>query len=204
VYAAAVLLSGTDLSVLDSACAKRQCTLSYVSGMLGFREEPVSVQAIRGLPMAPYLVLCDGHGVAHPRGCGLACCIGLWLDIPTIGVEKRRLFGEFEEPGEKRGDRSPLVSPTHSEGREKRIGTVLRSRIGCKALFVSPGHRISHEQAVEWVLRTATCARMPEPLRLAHQEAKRMMKESSRGSTPESRTQAQRDACQNTDVIRSP
>jgi deoxyribonuclease V len=127
---------------------------------------------------AAILLLCDGHGVAHPRGCGLACFIGLWLNAPTIGVAKRCLHGEFEEPGKKRGDRSPLMAPTQSGSGDRLIGAALRSRTGCRSLFVSPGHRISHEQAGEWVLRTSMRARLPEPLRLAHEEARRMARES--------------------------
>jgi deoxyribonuclease V len=171
VHAAAVLLSVTDFSVLSCAHVERECVFPYVPGLLGFRETAVSIQAVRALRSAPDLVLCDGHGVAHPCGCGLACCIGLWLDIPTIGVAKAWLYGIFEEPGVSRGDWSPLMAPTLTEGRERIIGTVVRTRSGSKPLFVSPGHRISHDEAAQWVLATTTRSRTPEPLSIAHQEA---------------------------------
>lgn len=67
IYAAAVLLTAADLSVIATAHAVRACTVPYVPGLLGFREAPASVQAIRALPSIPDLVMCDGHGVAHPR-----------------------------------------------------------------------------------------------------------------------------------------
>ena len=44
---------------------------------------------------------------------------------------------------------------------------VLRSREGARPLYVSVGHRISLEQAVELVLATLTRYRLPEPTRLA-------------------------------------
>ena len=44
---------------------------------------------------------------------------------------------------------------------------MLRSREGARPLYVSVGHRVSLEQAVELVLATLTRYRLPEPTRLA-------------------------------------
>ena len=55
------------------------------------------------------LIVCDGHGLAHPRRFGLACHLGVALDIPTIGCGKTRLTGEETVPGPARGAFTPLL-----------------------------------------------------------------------------------------------
>jgi deoxyribonuclease V len=108
------------------------------------------------------VVLFDGQGIAHPRGFGLAAHMGLLLDVPAVGCAKTRLIGAFEEPGARRGQRSPLLQ----DGRV--IGSVLRTKDRVKPVFVSPGHRVSLEGAVEIVLRCSRRYRIPEPTRQAH------------------------------------
>ena len=70
----------------------------------------------------PDLVLCDGQGIAHPRRFGIACHLGVLLNLPAIGVGKSKLVGEFEEPEPQKGAWSRLMH------KGERIGTVLRSR----------------------------------------------------------------------------
>jgi deoxyribonuclease V len=169
IYVAAVLLRAKDLFVLATSYAVRDCPFPYVPGLLALREGAASLRAICSLPSQPDLALCDGHGIAHPRGLGLASLIGLLTGIPTIGVAKGKLSGNFEVPGPLRGDCSPLEAVP--AGSMKRLGTVLRTQDCKKPVFVSPGHNISHEEAVQWVLRLAERSRQPEPLRLAHHAA---------------------------------
>jgi hypothetical protein len=60
-----------------------------------------------------------------------------------------------------RGGRSPLVAGGQV------IGSVLRTRDRVRPLFVSPGHKVSLDDAVEIVLACAVRFRIPEPLRRA-------------------------------------
>ena len=108
------------------------------------------------------LLLCDGQGYAHPRRFGIACHLGLLLDVPAIGCAKSRLIGEHETPGDNAGSRTDLLD------KDEMIGSVLRTRTGVKPLFVSAGHRISLAEAEAWVLRCCSSYRLPEPTRLAH------------------------------------
>ncbi|OSX75353.1 hypothetical protein BU14_0239s0008 [Porphyra umbilicalis] len=41
--------------------------------------------------LGPYLdvLLCDGNGVLHPRGAGMACAVGVAAGLPTVGVAKQ-------------------------------------------------------------------------------------------------------------------
>jgi deoxyribonuclease V len=107
------------------------------------------------------LLMVDGHGYAHPRRLGLACHLGLLLDLPAIGVAKSRLVGEHGPLGTERGARAGLVDDGEV------IGSLLRTREGVKPLYVSVGHRISLAAAERWVLRCARGYRLPEPTRRA-------------------------------------
>ncbi|WP_440997635.1 deoxyribonuclease V [Arhodomonas sp. SL1] len=165
--AAAVLLDWPDLNVIADHIARTPTPMPYVPGLLSFRELPAVLAALEGLDTAPDLVLCDGQGIAHPRRLGIAAHLGVLTDLITIGVGKSRLTGKYTEPGPHRGDASPLLA----DG--ERVGTVLRTRDRVRALFVSPGHRIDHAGAEEWVLACCRGYRLPEPIRQADHRASR-------------------------------
>jgi len=134
----------------------------YVPGLLSFREAPAVIEAVRRLSEPPDLLMCDGQGVAHPRGLGLASHVALWLDVPTIGVAKSRLCGAHRDVATKRGSKAQLKLG----GRV--IGTVLRTRDRVKPLYISVGHRITLAEAVRWTLAATAGYRLPEPTRQAH------------------------------------
>jgi deoxyribonuclease V len=134
---------------------------------LSFRDLPAVLQALAQLPQVPDLVFVDGHGVAHPRGLGIAAHLGVATNLPTVGVAKSILVGTHEALGPLRGERVPL----HYKG--KAIGWVLRSKDRIRPLIVSPGHRVSMQAAPELVLACCTRYRLPEPTRLADRLASR-------------------------------
>lgn len=175
VYAAVVLLDVESLDVVEEATYCGRTPFPYIPGLLSFREGPALLQAFGQLRGRPDAVLFDGQGIAHPRGFGLAAHLGLILDTPAIGCAKTRLTGSFEEPGMRRGQCSPLVH----DGRA--IGSVLRTKDRVKPVFVSPGHRVGHERAVEIVLRCSRRYRIPEPTRQAHILVNKIRKEGVRG-----------------------
>lgn len=165
--AAAVVLRLPDLTRVAEALVRAPVRFPYVPGLLSFREVPAAAEALARLPMVPDVVLCDGQGYAHPRRFGLACHLGVWMGLPTIGVAKTRLVGEHGAVPLGRGEWCPLVD--HGE----RIGAVLRTRAGILPLFVSVGHRISLETAVGIVMQCVTRYRLPETTRWAHRLASR-------------------------------
>lgn len=140
----------------------RRARFPYVPGLLSFREAPVLLAAIARLTARPDLLLLEGHGLAHPRRFGLACHVGVLLDLPAIGCAKTRLVGDHGEAADHRGARAAL------RHRGERVGTVLRTHQGVKPVFVSPGHRVTHDQCCRLVLSLSRRFRMPEPLRRAH------------------------------------
>jgi deoxyribonuclease V len=163
-YAAVVVVDAATFEVIEQVGVVGEAKFSYVPGLLSFREAPAVLDAFRKLKTTPDVVLCDGQGTAHPRRMGLACHLGLWLNIPTIGCAKSRLCGEYEEPGPARGDRSPLVD------RGEVVGAVVRTRDRVSPLYVSPGHRCDLESAVKVVLASTPKYRLPLSSRLAHEK----------------------------------
>jgi len=161
-WAAVVLVSVPDGRVLETVTAAGRPRFPYVPGYLSFREGPLLLEAFGRLRRRPDLVIFDGHGIAHPRGFGLASHMGVLLGVPSVGCAKSRLVGEHAEPGPRRGDWTPL----RHAGRI--VGAVLRTREGVKPVYVSQGHRIGLQQAIRAVL-AVTRFRVPEPIRLAEQ-----------------------------------
>jgi deoxyribonuclease V len=159
--AAVAVLDAATLEVVDSAVATGVATFPYVPGLFAFRELPTLITALGRLSSVPDVLVCDGYGVAHPRGLGLASHLGLLTDAPTIGVAKTAFVGRYREPGPERGDFSPLLDG------DRVIGRVLRTRTGIRPVFVSVGHRIDLETASALVLRLAPRYRLPETTRVA-------------------------------------
>ncbi|GEN28431.1 endonuclease V [Halovibrio variabilis] len=156
-----------DLSVVEQVVHREPTRMPYIPGLLSFREIPAALGAFEQLSVRPELVMVDGQGIAHPRRLGVAAHLGLWLDLPTIGIAKSRLYGKHAEVGEQRGDWVPLYAGNDI------IGAVLRSRANVKPVFVSPGHRITLGTSLAWVTRCLGGTKLPEPTRLADRLASR-------------------------------
>ncbi len=165
--ATVVVLSFPQLEVLETAVSRIATPFPYVPGLLSFREIPALLPAFEGLCQQPQIVFVDGHGVAHPRRFGIACHLGLWLEIPTIGIGKSKLCGEFAPPGIEKGSSTPLTA-----GGEL-IGVALRSRRAVRPIFVSVGFGLPLKISLEWTLRVTPRYRIPEPIRMAHNLAAR-------------------------------
>ncbi len=161
-HAGVVLLRLPDLACVCEASASMRVSFPYVPGLLSFREIPALIEAFRQLDGRPDVVICDGQGIAHMRGIGLASHVGLVLGVPAVGCAKSRLVGEHRPVGAGRGRRARLWY----DGRI--VGSVLRTRDGVRPVYVSPGHLADIPTSVRLVLRCATRFRLPEPIRAAH------------------------------------
>ncbi len=159
--AAVAVLSFPDLQLIESAIAFRPTTFPYIPGLLSFREIPAILDALSTISTVPDLILCDGQGIAHPRRFGIACHLGVLIDIPTIGAAKSLLVGKHEEVATERGSWQLL------KHRSETIGAVLRSRTATKPLYISSGHRVSLSTAIDYVLRCTPKYRLPETTRIA-------------------------------------
>jgi len=161
--AGAIVYRFPEMVEIERACAERPLTFPYVPGLLSFREIPVLLKAFARLRNAPDLIFYDGHGYAHPRRFGIACHLGVLLDRPTIGCAKSILVGTAKKPSRQAGSWAPLVDGKTQEV----IGAALRTREGVKPVYISQGHRISLERAIEFALAASDGFRIPRPTREA-------------------------------------
>ncbi len=164
--AAVVLFSYPDLAVLEKHVYEEPLRMEYMPGLLSFREMPSLLGALQQLRQKPDLVMADGQGIAHHRRLGIATHLGLWIDTPTIGCAKSILVGTHEPVGEAVGDWSPLIY------KHETIGAVLRTRVKVRPMYISPGHKISLESSIKYVLACGRGYRLPETTRQADKLSK--------------------------------
>lgn len=171
IYAAVVVLDFVTLKILETVKIKYggKLMFPYIPGYLSFREGPALLEAIKKLKTEPDIFIFDGQGIAHPRGIGIASHIGIIIDKPSIGCAKSLLYGNYEEP-------PPGLKGAYTFLKDDAgtlIGICMRSKKFTKPIFISQGHRIGITVSSEIIFRCLTKYRIPEPLRLAHTEAKK-------------------------------
>ena len=169
-FAAAIVMTWPDFEVVEARTAQQPVTFPYIPGLLTFRELPVLVEALRQVESAPSLIFSDGHGIAHPRGIGIAAHLGLLADTPTIGIAKKPLRNIWEQPEQVAGATMPLYRQDKTL-----VGYAIRSSARRKyPIFVSPGHRIRIDDVVEPILVATSGAYLPRPQQAAHDEVTRL------------------------------
>ena len=168
-----VVLDANTLEIVEQSIHEMEVTFPYVPGLFSFREIPAVKAAFEKLSIKPDLIVCDGHGIAHPMGVGMATHLGIELDIPTIGCAKKRLVGfyEKEQLGKKRGDTLPLIWDNEE------VGVALRTQDNTNPLFVSIGHKIDLQTAIDWVLKLTPHYRLTETTRAVDHLVNQSMKE---------------------------
>jgi deoxyribonuclease V len=181
VFAGVVVLGRDDAgtwNVIEERGIVCECPFPYIPGLLSFRETPVLLDVFDQLEHQPEVVMCDGQGLAHPRRFGLACHLGLWLDLPCLGCAKTRLAGRFDPVPDAAGSSVPLTED------DELLGHVVRTQTGINPVFVSPGHRLDFDSAVRVVLETRGPYRIPEPTRQADLFVDRLRREAGENVRP--------------------
>lgn len=160
--AAAVVIDLNDLKVIDIKTLEVKLLFPYISGFLGFREANAVISVLRKLNSDFDVLMVNGHGIMHPRGFGLASHVGLLMDVPTIGVAKRLIKGNYRY--------KCANSLKTVEFRNKPVGACDKQKC------ISIGHKISLKTTIDIVLKTSIF-KMPEPVRQAHILATTTMKD---------------------------
>jgi len=168
-YASVVLMKFPSLAFCSRAEARSGIQYPYVPGYFSFREIPPLLEAFSLLGRFPDLVMVHGHGYAHPRRTGLATHLGYHLQIPSIGIAGSGMKGmDAREPSLLQGS----ATPVWMDG--EMVGTLLRTREGSAAVYVSAGYRTTLDQAREIVMQCIRANRFPEPLVQADRATRRM------------------------------
>ncbi|MBT4824485.1 endonuclease V [Candidatus Woesearchaeota archaeon] len=149
-----VVINYKTLEVVEKIYAVEKATFPYISGFISYRITPVTVKAYEKLENKPDLMMISANGIMHPRMFGAASALGLYLDIPTIGVAKKRLCGEEKD--------NCVYLDKDVIG--KKIGTKDKA----KAVYVSQGHKVGIKTTMEIVQNMLKGHKLPEPLYLAH------------------------------------
>ncbi len=165
-HAIVVVLTFPGFRILETRYATGPLLMPYISGLLSFRESPIALQAFAQVQTVPDILFVDGQGQAHPRGFGIACHLGVLLDVPSIGVAKSRLYGEFDASAF--AETLPASVPLLDRARRHVIGSAVRAKPRTNPLFVSPGHKVSVGSATRLVTECLRGYRLPEPTRIAH------------------------------------
>jgi deoxyribonuclease V len=177
-HAAVVLVELPSLRVVETAEATLLARFPYIPGLFAFRELPALIAAFGRLTRQPDALMLDGHGIAHPRGFGLASHAGILFDRPSVGCAKSILVGTHGPLAEKRGSRAEL------DFQGCTVGAAVRTRDGVRPVYVSVGHRADLDSAIDLVLATSIRFRLPEPVRLAHAATTSRMRRLDPGLRP--------------------
>ncbi|MFY3740238.1 MAG: deoxyribonuclease V [Candidatus Nitrosomirales archaeon] len=159
-FSCAVVIERKSLAVIESAYHESTVESPYIPGLLFLRESEPILAVLDKLHDYDLLMV-DGHGMLHPRKFGIACYIGVKIDRPTIGVGKSLLCGTVVQK-----NNSQMVQ---LDG--KKLGIVVKTN--SKPIYVSIGHKVSLKTASK-IVKEVTKYRIPEPLRLADINARKM------------------------------
>lgn len=155
---ACVILDVKTNKIVEHQVVFKKTRFPYIPTYLSFREKPFIEEVFEQLNHRPNVVFVDGNGILHPRQFGLACHIGVILDMPTLGVAKNLLCGR-QQPDNSIMYKNKKLG--HSFYANKRVK---------KPVYISPGHKISLNTCIRLVKKLSSY-KQPEPLRQAHLHA---------------------------------
>jgi deoxyribonuclease V len=175
---------------MESHCfAEDNIKFPYKPGFLGFRECYLLAQAIKKLPETPDIIMCDGHGIIHPKRFGEAVQLGLALDVPTFGVAKNPFIGysEWKSLKRKKGKKLPIWAYDPQKSTtipQELLGNAVCLNDGMKPIFISVGYKTIIDLAIKVALKTTKKHRQPEPLYLADYLSRQKIKDCFKLKTP--------------------
>jgi deoxyribonuclease V len=160
-FCSAVLMNKNNMEVKESISATLNVKHPYVPSYFMIRECDPIMNIMKLLKTDFDVLLVEGHGVLHPRRCGLASYVGVMANKSTIGVAKTLLCGSI------RADNFVELDGV--------VSGYKMIKQGMKPVYVSVGHKIDLANAItiaEQLVKREE--RIPEPLRLADINSKKL------------------------------
>ena len=152
-FCSAVIVNKNTLEIIEIVNETSTISYPYIPGLFMLREGEPLLKIVRLLKNLFDVLLIDGHGILHPRKCGLASYVGIMIDKPTIGVAKNLLCGS-------------ILENNYIEFNKTILGYRLKNNR--KDIYISVGHKISLETSIDIVKKlTKKSEFIPEPLRIA-------------------------------------
>ena len=167
---ACVILKGWNFKIIEEKSIISNVNFPYTSGYFVFREGPAILEILSKMTTLPTILIVNSHGIAHPSFAGCASHIGVIANLPTIGVAQNILCGTFESEPSLIGEWVPIYY------QNKIVGAYFLSQKKNRPIIVSPGHRITLESAIEIVKKSIRGHKFPEPIYLAHELAKKIVR----------------------------
>ncbi|MFN3603611.1 MAG: endonuclease V [Leptonema sp. (in: bacteria)] len=157
---AGIVFLNHNLEIIEKKYKISKISFPYITGFLSFRELSPICNLMERVPLKADLLCFDGQGVLHPRFFGIACHGGLVLDIPSIGIGKTRLVGDYNFFELYKNKKSIVYYKKLPLG-----WAILTGKK--KPIFVSSGWKVGLYKIPE-IITQITKYRIPEPTRLAH------------------------------------
>ena len=165
-FAAYALVDRASGKLVDSVVIDRPIRFPYITTYLSFRELPVLlplIDAVRRRGLLADAILVDGNGRLHQRLAGIASHLGVAADVRTVGIGKKLLCGQVDLDGLMPEESRPV------EYHGDIIAAAVKGTPGSKPIFVSVGHQVDLQFAVDLVQSLFHGHRLPQPQRFAHE-----------------------------------
>lgn len=158
----AIIVFDTEMNVKEKKYTVMNAQMPYMKDYVAYRDSPVAVETYHKLEIDPDVLMVVGAGIMHPRKIGMASHLGLLIDKPTLGVSKEVIHGEVE------GD--------YIYGGNEKIGILMKTKEHAKPIYVSPGHRVSMQRALDIAKENMGDKKLPIPLHETHKFANKIKK----------------------------
>jgi deoxyribonuclease V len=168
-FVSVVVMEYLGLKIVEAESIVARIYFPYVPTLLMFREVHPMINVLSKLKIKPDVCLIDGHGLAHPYRCGLASCVGVIANVPTVGVAKRLLCGSAGAPNEQ--NYAPIIDG------ENVVGAAVYPRPKFSPVYVSIGNKVCLDTAINIVKHCIKQYRLPEPIREAHKMANELRRQ---------------------------
>jgi deoxyribonuclease V len=161
---AGIILDINTMNIIETKQTISKTPMNYVPGFLCFREGPIILQTYYDFENEPDILIISGHGITHPKKCGLATYIGVELAKPTIGIAKNLLHGEIQK--------EKIIFENQI------IGKAIKTKDHANPVYLSQGNMISLETAEKIIKKLIVFPhKLPEPIHIAHKISSKIMKE---------------------------